>query len=111
MPLKEKLDFIKTNSPASIPSISGGGSPSILSEEQLGLASGDLIFDRFHFDPDTEITIEANPNDLDPAKLKTLRELGVNRLSLGVQSFDDQELLFLRRRHTVKQAGTGLEMD
>ena len=107
MPLKGKLDFIETNSPPSIPSISGGGSPSILSEEQLGRLM-ELIFDRFHFESDSEITIEANPNDLNPAKLKTLRELGVNRLSLGVQSFDDQELLFLRRRHTVKQAEQAL---
>lgn len=86
----------------------GGGSPSILSEEQLGCLL-EMIFDRFHFESGTEITIEANPNDLDPAKIKTLRELGVNRLSLGVQSFDDQELLFLRRRHTAKQAEQALE--
>lgn len=85
----------------------GGGSPSILSDEQLGRLLG-MVFDRFHFESDSEITIEANPNDLNPAKLKRLRELGVNRISLGVQSFDDQELLFLRRRHTVKQAEQAL---
>lgn len=85
----------------------GGGSPSILSEEQLGRLL-EMIFDRFHFEPDSEITFEANPNDLEPAKLKRFREFGVNRISLGVQSFDDRELLFLRRRHTVKQAEQAL---
>lgn len=86
----------------------GGGSPSILSEKQLGRLL-DLVFDRFHFESGTEITIEANPNDLNPAKLKRLHELEVNRISLGVQSFDDQELLFLRRRHTAEEAEQALE--
>jgi oxygen-independent coproporphyrinogen-3 oxidase len=86
----------------------GGGSPSILSEQELGRLM-ELVFDRFHFEPDTEITIEVNPNDLDPTKLKTLRDLGVNRLSLGVQSFDDRELLFLKRKHTAKDAGKAID--
>ncbi len=86
----------------------GGGSPSILSEEQLGLLV-ELIFDRFHFEPDTEITIEANPNDLNPGKLKKLGGLGINRISLGVQSLDEQELLFLKRRHNAREAMKAVE--
>jgi putative oxygen-independent coproporphyrinogen III oxidase len=86
----------------------GGGSPSLLSEHQLGHLMA-LIFYQFLFEPGTEVTIEANPNDLDPVKLGKLRELGINRISLGVQSFDHQELLFLRRRHTAEDAVTALE--
>jgi len=78
----------------------GGGSPSIFSEQQLCNLM-EIIHGQNHFDPESEVTIEANSNDLNPAKLKTYRDLGINRISLGVQSFDDQELLFLRRRHTA----------
>jgi len=85
----------------------GGGSPSRISEQQLNSLM-ELIVGRYHFDPHSEITIEANPNDLNPAKLKMLHRLGVNRISLGVQSFDEQELLFLRRRHTVRDAEQSL---
>jgi len=86
----------------------GGGSPSSLSEKQLSNLV-ELIKSRFDFNSGSEITIEANPNDLNLAKLKKFRELGVNRISLGVQSFDDQELSFLRRRHTSKDAEKSLE--
>ncbi len=106
--LEGEIGFYQNQFPSFDTLYLGGGSPSILSEEQLGLLL-EMIFDRFHFESESEITLEANPNDLNPAKLKTLRELGVNRLSLGVQSFDDQELLFLRRRHTVKEAEQALE--
>jgi oxygen-independent coproporphyrinogen-3 oxidase len=86
----------------------GGGSPSILSEQQLGRLM-ELIRHRFHFDHGSEITLEANPNDLNPSKLKTYRDFGINRISLGVQSFDPQELLFLRRRHSTEEAQKALE--
>ena len=56
------------------------------------------------FDPDAEITFEANPDDITPEKVHHLQQLGVNRISLGVQSFDEQRLLFLKRRHTAQQA-------
>jgi len=81
----------------------GGGSPSRLSEDQIETLV-EMIQSRFHFDSCSEITIEANPNDLNPAKLKKFRELDINRISLGVQSFDEKELLFLKRRHTVTDA-------
>ena len=53
--------------------------------------------------PDSEITLEANPDDLTADKLALLCDLGINRLSLGVQSFDEAELRFLERRHTARQ--------
>ncbi|MGA3083403.1 MAG: radical SAM family heme chaperone HemW [Thermodesulfobacteriota bacterium] len=81
----------------------GGGSPSRLSEGQIENLV-EMIQSHFHFDSDSEITIEANPNDLNPSKLRMYRNLGINRISLGVQSFDDRELSFLRRRHTVNES-------
>ncbi len=86
----------------------GGGSPSGLSEQQIGSLLN-LIRERYSLDPGSEITLEANPNDLNPSKLKTYRDLGVNRISLGVQSFDQQELLFLRRRHTASEAEKAID--
>ena len=57
----------------------------------------------FAFAPDTEFTLEANPDDITTEKLRLWRDLGINRLSLGVQSFDEAELVFLQRRHTARQ--------
>ncbi len=81
----------------------GGGTPSLLPEP---VVAGLLEFLRatFKFHPDSEITLEANPDDLTPAKLTFFRDAGINRLSLGVQSFNDRELSFLGRRHTSGQA-------
>jgi putative oxygen-independent coproporphyrinogen III oxidase len=81
----------------------GGGTPSLLAAEQLAVLLESLQ-EQFTFVPDTEITLEANPDDLTLDILKGYRELGVNRLSLGVQSFHDRELNFLGRRHDAAQA-------
>lgn len=81
----------------------GGGTPSLLAPVQLaGLL--ERLKDLFKFAADTEITLEANPDDLTPQVLNRYRELGINRLSLGVQSFADRELNFLGRRHDASQA-------
>jgi putative oxygen-independent coproporphyrinogen III oxidase len=64
----------------------------------------------FTFAPDSEITLEANPDDLTADKLALYRDLGVNRLSLGVQSFDEAELRLLGRRHTSGQTVAGIEL-
>ena len=60
--------------------------------------------------PDSEITIEANPDDITADKLAVFRDLGINRLSLGVQSFDEAELRFLGRRHTATQTAAAIEL-
>ena len=67
---------------------------------------------RRHFDfaPDTEFTLEANPDDITTEKLRLFRDLGLNRLSLGAQSFDENELVFLERRHTARQTRSALEL-
>lgn len=86
----------------------GGGTPSLLSEQELH-----LIFDKIHrnFDVDkkAEITFEANPDDLNSAYLKQLQNSPVNRLSIGVQSFNDQELVYLNRLHTAEEAKSALK--
>jgi oxygen-independent coproporphyrinogen-3 oxidase len=87
----------------------GGGTPSMLSVEELNLVIRTI--DRlFKLNNDIEITLEANPDDLDHDKLLALRnETPVNRLSMGVQSFNDADLKYLNRVHTAKQAIQSLE--
>jgi len=80
----------------------GGGTPTFLETGALADLIGHL-FSHFDFAPDTEVTIEANPCDLTDEKTRMLRDLGVNRVNLGVQSFDDSVLSFLGRKHRVKE--------
>ncbi|MGE5173350.1 MAG: coproporphyrinogen-III oxidase family protein, partial [Betaproteobacteria bacterium] len=81
----------------------GGGTPTVLSELQLTEAI-DIIRNYFHISEDAEITVEANPNSVTKENLAVLRERGVNRLSLGVQSFSAKILQTLGRLHTVAEA-------
>jgi putative oxygen-independent coproporphyrinogen III oxidase len=79
----------------------GGGTPTILNDTAL-ISLFEKVRNRFNFADDTEITVEANPDDITPEKLALLKSLGVNRLSIGVQSFNNEELTLLNRRHSVK---------
>ena len=79
----------------------GGGTPTILSTSQL---TGLMDLFRERLEPDCEATIEANPETVDAAKLCRLRESGIDRLSLGVQSFDDDLLRMLGRVHDSERA-------
>ncbi len=81
----------------------GGGTPTSLSAEQLELLLKN-INEIFLVSSDCEITIEANPKTLDKEKLETLKKNGVNRISIGVQSFNDNELEKLGRVHTGAEA-------
>jgi putative oxygen-independent coproporphyrinogen III oxidase len=80
----------------------GGGTPSWLSDAHLAELMTNLRR-YFALAPDSEVTLEANPDDITAHKLAVFRDLGVNRLSLGVQSFNEAELRFLGRRHTARQ--------
>jgi oxygen-independent coproporphyrinogen-3 oxidase len=81
----------------------GGGTPSLLEPEEIGgLISG--IDRHFRLAGDVEISAEANPSDLTPERLRALRAAGVNRLSIGIQSFVDRELSLLGRRHDAAHA-------
>lgn len=77
----------------------GGGTPSILSPDLMGELFA-MLRQCFDIAEDAEITIEANPGTLTMEKLEVYRESGINRLSLGLQSADDQELRFLGRIHS-----------
>jgi oxygen-independent coproporphyrinogen III oxidase len=81
----------------------GGGTPSIFSSEQI-LCVLDHCRDYFDFMDDIEITMEANPGTVDLKKLEALRRGGINRLSMGVQSFRDEELVALGRAHHSQTA-------
>ncbi len=79
----------------------GGGTPSILKAEQTE-AIFQAIWETFTLARDAEITTEMNPGTVTREKLKTYRKVGINRLSIGLQSMDDQELKMLGRIHTVQ---------
>jgi oxygen-independent coproporphyrinogen-3 oxidase len=81
----------------------GGGTPSILDLQDLDALINHLV-SHFYFASDPEITLEANPGDMTLEKIAGLKSLGFTRINLGVQSFDDQDLCFLGRRHTVQEA-------
>ncbi len=87
----------------------GGGTPSWLGEAHLSELMKNLRR-HFTFAPDSEITLEVNPDDITPEKLRAFRDLGINRLSLGVQSFNKAELRWLQRRHTARQTEAGIEL-
>lgn len=81
----------------------GGGTPSQLSSDELERML-DAIYHLYNVREGAEVTLEGNPDDLTPSFLQRIRQMGVNRLSMGVQSFDDARLRFLHRRHTAAQA-------
>ena len=87
----------------------GGGTPSLLSPRQLERVLA-ALHRSFQIADVTEITLEANPDDLHPDLPRQWRELGVNRVSLGVQSLDDRVLRYLGRRHDADTALRALEM-
>lgn len=81
----------------------GGGTPSMLAPEEIGRIL-EAIRQRWHVLDDAEITMEANPGDLTPEMLGQLHFMGINRLSIGIQSFNDNELRTIGRRHTANEA-------
>ncbi len=81
----------------------GGGTPSLLSIKEIGELL-QLIKETYPVDENAEITLEANPDTLSLAYLEGLRQLGVNRLSIGIQSFFDNDLKYLSRRHDSQHA-------
>lgn len=85
----------------------GGGTPSILSASALAQVL-DAASKRLPVEPDARIHLEANPEDVTPQRLKAWRAIGVEFLSLGIQSFDDKELAWLGRRHDGEHARTVL---
>ncbi len=87
----------------------GGGTPTTLSGTQLCTILHE-IRESFELPPDAEISSEANPGTVDSERFEELRDCGFNRLSLGVQSFDDAELRFLGRIHSAAEAIAAFEI-
>ena len=81
----------------------GGGTPSQLSQEELEEIFA-YIYKVYKVTPDAEITLEANPDDLTPEYVAMLRTLPFNRISMGIQTFQEETLKLLHRRHTAQQA-------
>ena len=81
----------------------GGGTPSLLTIEEV-----ERLIELFNFEDDAEITVEVNPDSVDLDYLQGLKNIGVNRLSIGVQTFDDKILKLIGRRHDVAQAKLAL---
>ena len=81
----------------------GGGTPSVLKVSEINELI-QFVYDSFFIVSDAEITLEANPDDLTPVFLKDLRNTPVNRLSIGTQSFADNDLKCMNRRHSSQQA-------
>ena len=86
----------------------GGGTPSVLSNQAI-TAILDTIYKNYALADDLEITLEANPDDLTATKIKSLANTPINRLSIGVQSFDDAVLRYMNRSHNSKQALTSIK--
>jgi len=81
----------------------GGGTPSLLTSNELGKIFESIS--KYHsVAPDSEITLEANPDDLNQSKLIQLNEFNINRLSIGIQSFFQDELEWMNRAHSTRQA-------
>lgn len=80
----------------------GGGTPSLLSPQEIGRII-EQVYKLFSFSSDVEITLEANPDDLNTGYVQELRTLPINRISMGAQSFHDEDLHFLNRRHNARQ--------
>jgi oxygen-independent coproporphyrinogen III oxidase len=87
----------------------GGGTPSLLPGSAVAEILSSL-FDHFAISRDSEITIEANPDDINESRLEDWKNCGINRLSIGVQSFFDEDLKWMNRAHDGEQANKSIEM-
>jgi len=86
----------------------GGGTPSLTPPLRLAALLG-LLAGSFQIEPGSEVTLEANPDDVTQPRARAWKEAGVTRVSLGVQSFDDRELSAVGRRHDSAEAARAIE--
>ncbi|VXC35152.1 Oxygen-independent coproporphyrinogen-III oxidase-like protein [Flavobacterium sp. 9AF] len=87
----------------------GGGTPSILSNSDLKLII-DSVYQNYNVVHNPEITVEANPDDLTEERILGLKQIGVNRLSIGIQSFFEDDLQLMNRAHNAKEAEKCLQI-
>ena len=104
--MEERANYIEDKHLTSI--YFGGGTPSLLKPQEIEalISRAESLFD---ISGVQEVTIEANPDDLTDEYVAALRDTRVNRLSLGIQSFDDRVLKFMNRRHTASEAELAVE--
>ena len=76
----------------------GGGTPSILNEKELSVLL-ETVYDSFGVEPQVEITLEANPENISEVNVKNWKSIGINRLSVGLQSFKNHDLRWMNRGH------------
>jgi len=81
----------------------GGGTPSMIDERDLN-SIFNSIHKKFPVANDAEITLEANPDNINPFSLSSWKQMGINRLSVGIQSFIDEELKWMNRAHTAAES-------
>jgi oxygen-independent coproporphyrinogen-3 oxidase len=86
----------------------GGGTPSLLSADDLQILIG-AITDLYEVSPTAEITLEANPDDLNPQKVREFRQTLINRFSIGIQSFFEEDLKWMNRAHTAREAQSSIK--
>lgn len=87
----------------------GGGTPSQLTTEQLGKLF-ESVYNHYQIEKNSEVTIEMNPDDVTSEYAATLSQQGINRVSMGAQTFDDRRLRFLRRRHSAAQVAQAVSL-
>lgn len=87
----------------------GGGTPSILETDEIKRLI-EIIFTNYKVGENVEITLEANPDDLTNRKIKELKNSGINRLSIGVQSFFDEDLKYMNRVHNAAMAESSIKV-
>lgn len=86
----------------------GGGTPSLMEPRTVQTVI-DAVAEHWHLAPDAEITLEANPTSVEAGKFAAFRTAGVNRVSIGVQALNDEDLQFLGRQHDAQEAMTAIE--
>ena len=100
----ELTPFFDNNDAGGIQTIYfGGGTPSILQQVDLQKILN-ALHSKFNIDPAAEITLEANPDDITTKSLQQWKAMGINRLSVGIQSFAEEELKWMNRAHTAAEA-------
>ncbi|MHB1176725.1 MAG: radical SAM family heme chaperone HemW [Daejeonella sp.] len=86
----------------------GGGTPSLLSAEELGMLISEIT-EYYPVSSSAEITLEANPDDLNPQKVKKLKQTLINRFSIGIQSFFEEDLRWMNRAHSASEAHSSIK--
>ena len=87
----------------------GGGTPSVLDHHAL-VKLFETIYKYYHIEDEVEFTFETNPDDVNKEYLDQLKKIGVNRISLGIQSFREEDLRLMRRSHDALQAKASLDL-